>query len=1385
MRRKHDDPSCEGNHRKRRRKEGESPHQTSEGTVHDEASLPDHEPEAATCSASDMAADNLPLFKGSMAETSTQVTIVQRTYAEAAESSVELDNLERALISTAQSACASASRPYTLATTSSDITRSPSDINVREIVTEQCAITGIEIDLWKEVMKTFTVQFCSFVDPTVLTRRLQEMNGGLFSQLEYESLSTRSLVRERPEQADKLLSHLRPHGNLACICLLQALYDERGAYRTLAKDIIDRFKEVFHEKERTLLGDPECCAGRALSSISSSLIARDERPYAESEVQLWRLARDTLETQLPLDSLRNIALRAGILNRSNLQASSAGLLEQLRIRGNESFDTVLSGMSEIPQLRPLAYQLNALANNAIPARAQEFPLNLDQRQEVTVDVVVPRKTSPATVLYEFHEQLLEVDLKQLCTAYQFSSGLTRARVADIIRNSGKSLESKRRLLLNELLSDKKVNVEEVIRLISEQGNRNLAKKITDALQQFRRSNLIPWHVIPLFSCHKEAGLSLLQSSNGDLYLQERPSIQYHTDASTILQDYTLNHGAANTVLPPKPANQPSLSSVLQTNVMDRDLSALEKPAYSTQSCDIRLETVALIGARDATESYCCHHFASSLTPDQYAALWPTNSNDGSTIRMIINRHDMNLCQCYLIVELHDSDDETIHQQLLHKATHGSQSLHLLYRNIEVGEFSEAESSSTTFSVVIEGGEFKIATEPNQQPTVQQATAKSLRSVYREYPIYPLYRYPGVPLLHVWPSMLDEGPTELDDRRLAELVSREFFLESTLDQGGGESSDTSHKDSVRVRLPVVSVSSQDMSLCHPSHLCRPVQSPTHLWLHDMTVPSPITLLASLNKPAEKSTSAHGLGKSRHADSLLACTAFPCVAEQICDQLSSEVGNCYHRIDSVNPLESLRKWPHPVTVVTCLSQTEEAAFHCLNTLAGASFSSSGSFSHGNTSSNTTSSSNNTTSSNTTSSNTSSSSSNTTTSSSSSSNPTSSSSNTTSSSETSSSSNTRSSGCNTTSGSGNADGSNGHPVSCLLACTRFTPSRLFVLLAFTGITMDSIAKHGLEPGQRDLLLSAIALSRLFLLDVGQSQDSLVAFGKEISGLSDKLPFKGNDLCNGLDRLYVDKSLFQSHLAILSSNRVQLECLSTAVTVNSKPTAIGSAIRSMFSTVSTTTYDLSTMSCPSSVQDCDRRLSDSRVHGDILAGTAYSILRNPRNPIKLFADGGSFLACQNLLLALATTSFHSFQGLHEMDIFHISQLRVKLAKFCETGVDDDPSVMIDTENLSYTHERVKKELLLPALHLSADEDTATKVVSQIKDGLQRVFGVDSTINKRLNLVAAVQWCLKDIVARRCKHAKQLVTNYLEIEDCSFIDKSFFEDTIDIFRLSWVLCGD
>eukprot|EP00117_Sycon_ciliatum_P039984 scpid10595/ scgid29452/ len=227
------------------------------------------------------------------------------------------------------------------------------------------------------------------------------------------------------------------------------------------------------------------------------------------------------------------------------------------------------------------------------------------------------------------------------------------------------------------------------------------------------------------------------------------------------------------------------------------------------------------------------------------------------------------------------------------------------------------------------------------------------------------------------------------------------------------------------------------------------------------------------------------------------------------------------------------------------------------------------------------------------------------------------------------------------------------------------------------------------------------------------------------------------------------------------------------------------MFPTVSTTTYDLSTMSCPPSVQDCDRRLSDSRVHGDILADTAYSILKNPRNPIKLFADGGSFLACQNLLLALATTSFHSFQGLHEMDIFHISQLRVKLAKFCETGVDDDPSVMIDTENLSYTHERVKKELRLPALHLSANEDTATEVVSQIKDGLQQAFGEDSTINKRLNLVAAVQWCVKDIVARRCKHAKQLVTNYLEIEDCSFIDKSLFEDAIDIFRLSWVLCGD
>ena len=116
--------------------------------------------------------------------------------------------------------------------------------------------------------------------------------------------------------------------------------------------------------------------------------------------------------------------------------------------------------------------------------------------------------------------------------------------------------------------------------------------------------------------------------------------------------------------------------------------------------------------------------------------------------------------------------------------------------------------------------------------------------------------------------------------------------------------------------------------------------------------------------------------------------------------------------------------------------------------------------------------------------------------------------------------------------------HPISRLMACTRYAEGRLYVMLALPGITAGTFCStSGLEEGQRNLVLSAISLSNIFVLDTSACpKETIKGFTKAVHEL-----LVMSQLVDGLqiNRAKVDENLFCGNLAVLSTSSLNKECL------------------------------------------------------------------------------------------------------------------------------------------------------------------------------------------------------------------------------------------------------
>ena len=115
--------------------------------------------------------------------------------------------------------------------------------------------------------------------------------------------------------------------------------------------------------------------------------------------------------------------------------------------------------------------------------------------------------------------------------------------------------------------------------------------------------------------------------------------------------------------------------------------------------------------------------------------------------------------------------------------------------------------------------------------------------------------------------------------------------------------------------------------------------------------------------------------------------------------------------------------------------------------------------------------------------------------------------------------------------------HPISRLMACTRYAEGRLYVMLALPGITAGTFCStSGLEEGQRNLVLSAISLSNIFVLDTSACpKETIKGFAKAVHNL-----LVMSQLVDGLqiNRAKVDENLFCGNLAVLSTSSLNKEC-------------------------------------------------------------------------------------------------------------------------------------------------------------------------------------------------------------------------------------------------------
>ena len=296
-----------------------------------------------------------------------------------------------------------------------------------------------------------------------------------------------------------------------------------------------------------------------------------------------------------------------------------------------------------------------------------------------------------------------------------------------------------------------------------------------------------------------------------------------------------------------------------SSVLDVDLTHLFKQTHWHRKHSVKLETVALIGDSDSTRIYC-QKFLPDLSKEQCDKIWRstcTESDSGSAGSMTFGRSSVHVIlrkpttrsptrQYIFVVRLGPSDSKSNRLRLLHRVLLGCQSLHVLYWPTEVNTdwlIQPSQNFGSMTMVISNGKRLKVLCESGECD-IQKSIVKAIRTVFDIYPMIPLYRCVREPAYNLRFSVLHNCcPLEKPTTRLEPICAMFRIQRSTATKDHDHRLAADKTTLEQQQLPTVSVKSNDSANIHPQEVCCPVQNSLELWLDDMTVESPITLLAA--------------------------------------------------------------------------------------------------------------------------------------------------------------------------------------------------------------------------------------------------------------------------------------------------------------------------------------------------------------------------------------------------------------------------------------------------------------------------------------------------------------------------------------------------------------
>ena len=788
---------------------------------------------------------------------------------------------------------------------------------------------------------------------------------------------------------------------------------------------------------------------------------------------------------------------------------------------------------------------------------------------------------------------------------------------------------------------------------------------------------------------------------------------------------------------PSDSSSKQFSSVLDVNIAD-----LFQPTPWHKKHSVKLETVALIGDSDSTRIYC-QKFLPDLKKEQRDKIWRITHDESdsssvgsvkiglSSVHVILSLPTLEspIRRYIFVVRLGPSDSKSNRLRLLHRVLLGCQSLHVLYWPSEVSAdwFIQPSHNIASTTMVISNGELLEALDESGECGIQKSIVEAIRTVFDIYPMIPLYRCIREPAYKLQFSVLhNRCPLEEPATRLEPFCAMFRIQRSTATKDLDYKLPADNNELQRQQLPTVSVKGLDSATTHPQDLCCPVQNPLELWLDDMTVESPVTLLAATDSTISTPRQPDGLNVQSKAQPggiveipRVVCSPFPSYHSQIREQREDEdVSHCFWRIQDINQLNCLVSWDCNVSVISCISETSYEAFNCLNYITGGTFPVSES----------------------------------------------------------------------TLRKATGGMNNDYPVSRLMACTRYAEGRLYVMLAIPDITSEKL-RSGIETGQENLLLAAIALSHVFILDSPASlQGTITGFTQTLKKLLEHLPTDGNVL----DRRFLDGSLFCGHLVVMSQEQVTskfflrpvMEVMGTVFPwritgikydlVRASEAVPRTENREALRSTSTRPGILSPEEC------CRYRYkkgdpAKSEPLGYAQARAAFYVMKDVPTPT--FTDGRAFVTALNLVLALACKGFSKSTTLADLYGFETRMLEKDLKQMLHCGKNSKPTT------INHRHQNILKEISITDAVFG--EDGQVKALTrQIRKGLLSSFDRDSNIGTAFYITTAVQMCIDKVIERRCGDAESYLESQVEIGDYRHVNKSDLLKVIKDFRGNWSLCS-